>query len=92
MTFYVLKPCKGKAAFEVLPRSRIQIDMAQSIPALQKKGYNVTDAGVMLVAKKDDVEISIYPGAKLLIKCPTEEDAAQIANEIYQDLGVYGPL
>jgi hypothetical protein len=92
VTFYILKPCQGKAAFEVLLRSQTQIDFPHCVPTLQKNGYDVTDAGVMIVAKKGKVEISIFPSAKLLIKCQSKEDAAGIANEIYGLLGVPGPL
>ena len=52
MTFYILKPCQGKAAFEVLLKSQAQIKIAECIPNLEENGYDVVDAGVMLVAKK----------------------------------------
>jgi hypothetical protein len=66
--------------------------LAKSVPSLSENGYEVTDAGVMLVAKKGEVEISIYPSAKLLIKCRSKEDAEGYANEIFRVLGVSGTL
>lgn len=92
MTFYIMKPCQGKAAFEVLHKSKVHIDIAESISNLEENGYDVVDAGVMLVAKKNSIEISIYPSAKLLIKCESKEEAEQKANEIYRLLCVPEPL
>ncbi len=73
-------------------RSQTNIDIANCVSLLRENGYEVTDAGVMLVAKKETIEISIYPSAKLLVKCQNEEDAKVIANEIYRVLGVSGTL
>jgi len=92
LTFYVLKPCQGKAAFEVLLKSNAQIKFAECIPNLTENGYDVVDAGIMIVAKRNDIEISIYPSAKLLIKCESKEKAVAKANEIYGLLGVSEPL
>ncbi len=88
MTFYVLKPCQGKAAFEVLLKSNARIKFAECIPNLEENGYEVVDAGIMIVAKRNDIEISIYPSAKLLIKCVSKEKAKEEANAIYGLLGV----
>lgn len=92
MTFYIMKPCQGKAAFEVILTSKTQIDIADRISNLEENGYDVVNAGVMLVAKKNAIVISIYPSAKLLIKCQSKEEAAQKANEIYSLMGVPEPL
>jgi hypothetical protein len=88
LTFYILKPCQGKAAFEVLLKSKAQIKISECILNLTENGYDVVDAGVMLVAKKNAIEISIYPSAKLLIKCESKDIAFAKANEIYGLLGV----
>ena len=88
MTFFLLKPCQGKAAFEAILHSQIKIDLTERVDSLRIHGYNVMDAGIMLVVKKDDVSISIYPSAKLLIKCESKEKAAQKANEIYEILDI----
>jgi hypothetical protein len=87
-----MKPCQGKAAFEVLLRIHAQIDLVKGVAALKENGFDITDAGVMIIAKKGQVEISIYPSAKLLIKCDSMDDAEEIANDIYGVLGVPGPL
>jgi hypothetical protein len=88
MTFYILRPCQGKAAFEAVLNSQIQIDISKRIKVLKDHGYEVLDAGILLVAKKGEFEISIYPSAKLLIKCESKEKATQKANEIYDILGI----
>jgi ArsR family metal-binding transcriptional regulator len=88
MTFYLLKPCQGKAAFEAILRAQVKIDLSERVDSLRIHGYNVMDAGVMIVAKKGDISVSIYPSAKLLIKCKSEEEAARKANEIYEILDI----
>jgi hypothetical protein len=92
LTFYLLKPCQGKAAYEVLLKSKAQIDLEESIHNLRQNGYDITNAKVMLVARKFDIEISIYPSAKLLIKCESKDNAFRIANEMYELLGISEPL
>jgi hypothetical protein len=88
MTFYLLRPCSGHAAYEALLKKQVQIDLSECVGSLEENGYDVTDAKIMLVAKKGDIEISIYPSAKLLVKCQSEEEAAIRANEIYEVLGI----
>ena len=88
MSFYLLRPCKGKSAFEALPKAQIRIDINRSSHQLKAHGYEITDAGVMLIAKKGDVEISIYPSGKLLIKGLSKEQAFDKVNEIYHTIGV----
>ncbi len=88
MSFYLLKPCRGKAAFEAVPKERVQPDMEKCINDLNTHGYKVTDAGVMLVAVKKKLQVSIYPSGKLLIQTKSKEDAMDIANEIYAILGI----
>jgi ribonuclease HIII len=88
MSFYLLKPCRGKAAFEAVPKERVQLDMEKGKTDLGAHGYKVTDAGVMLVAVKKKLQVSIYPSGKLLIQTKSKEDAMDIANEIYAIIGI----
>ncbi|UCE74379.1 MAG: hypothetical protein JSV56_01385 [Methanomassiliicoccales archaeon] len=88
MSFYLLKPCEGKSAFEAIPKNQIQIEIDKCINALKANDYEVIDAGIMLIAIKGDCEISVYPSAKLLLKCSSKEKAVEMANELYDVLGV----
>ena len=88
MSFYLLKPCRGKAAFEAVPKERVRLDMEKGKTDLEAHGYVVTDAGVMLVAVKGKLHASIYPSGKLLIHTSSRESALDMANELYAILGI----
>jgi hypothetical protein len=55
---------------------------------LRERGYDVLDARIMLFVEKDGIEVSIYPSARLLVKCPSRKEAERRANEIFEILGV----
>ncbi len=84
MSFYLLKPCRGKAAFEAIPKERVQLDMEKCIYDLKTHGYKVTDAGVMLVAVKGKLQVSIYPSGRLLIHTRSRENALGVANGLFE--------
>lgn len=88
MSFYLLKPCRGKAAFEAVPEYGIQLDLVRGKSDLEAHGYDVTDAGVMLVCTKENLQVSIYPSGKLLIQTKSRENALKAANGIYAILGM----
>ena len=88
MSFYLLKPCRGKAAFEAVPKEKVQLDMERGKAALESQGYDVTDAHVMLVCTTENLQVSIYPSGKLLIQTESREDAMNHANGIYEILGI----
>ena len=88
MSFYLLKPCRGKAAFEAIPKERVQLDMEKGKTDLEAHGHEVTDAGVMLVAVKRKLLVSIYPSGKLLIHTKSREDALEVANGLFDILGI----
>lgn len=92
MSYYLLRPCKGKAAFEAIPKINIVVDIKDSIDKLIMKGYDVLDAGVMLVAKKEDLEVTIFPSGKLLVKTSSREKALEETNVIYDTLGLLNPI
>ncbi len=82
MTFYLLKPCKGHAAFLSTMRKKTNIDLRSLMSKLESEGYEVTDVKHLLIAKKD-VEVTIYSSGKLLIKDDDEVKASQVAEAIY---------
>lgn len=88
MSFYLIKPCRGKAAFEAIPKVEVQIDLKKGLADLRGYGYEVTDAGVMLVAVKGELQVSIYPSGKLLIQTTSREEASEVANGIFDIFGM----
>jgi hypothetical protein len=88
MSFYLLKPCRGKAAFEVVPGEEIKLDMEMCKTDMEAHGYQVTDAGVMLVCKRGKLQVSIYPSGKLLIHTKSRDSAEKEANRIFSIIGI----
>jgi hypothetical protein len=86
LSFYLIKPCKGKAAFEAVPKSQANIDMKKGMDLLEGNGYEVLDAGVMLIAKRNDLEITIFPSGKLIIKTSSKEKALMESKNIFKTL------
>jgi hypothetical protein len=92
MSFYLIKPCKGKSAFEAVPKSQAKVDMKEGMDLLKGNGYDVLNAGVMLVAKKDDVEVSIFPSGKLIIKTTSKVKALMESKNIFETLSALYPI
>jgi len=82
MTYYLLKPCKGHAGFLSTMKEKTRVDLISLIGRLESEGYEVTDVKHLLIAKKD-VEVTIYPDGKLLVKTDDEEMATRAVKAIY---------
>jgi hypothetical protein len=95
----VLRQCKTKAGYEALPvdaktgkwdqERRLNLpSVGRSMEAL---GYEVTDAGPLLVVKgKGICEATIYPTGRLMIKSNDEDESRATAERIYKDIGLEG--
>lgn len=82
MTYYLLKPCKGHAGYLSNMKKKTKVDLKAAIGLLESKGYEVMDVKHLLIARKD-VEVTVYPNGKLLLKVDEEEDARHAAEEVY---------
>lgn len=89
MSGYLLRPCKSTAAFEALPNQNgtgAKIDLIECQAALEGLGYEeVCDARVLIIMKKE-IEVTIYPDGKLILKTDNKEIAERIMNEIYEQI------
>lgn len=92
MSFYLLRPCRGKAAFEAIPKFSVVIDLDRGDRELKAHGYDVTHAGVMLVCSRGGTGISVYPSGKLLIRNASREKAIATANAVYELLDIGGEI
>ncbi len=83
-----MRPCRFEA-FEAVPRNRVTLDLADCERRLASAGYEtVSNAGVMLVVRKD-VEVTVYPHGRLLMHPAKDKaDAERIARELYSALGM----
>ena len=91
MPRYLLRPCKSTAAFEALPESnssaeKFRLDLNSCQEILAPLGYEeVCDAKVLLILKKE-IEVTIYPDGKLILKTDEKEIAKKVMNEIYDKI------
>lgn len=86
MTF-LLRPCRGIAAYASVPKKNLRLDLGRCKSRLEKAGYEVIDAKVMLVAKKD-TDVTVYQSGKLLVNTDDKEVARNLVEEIYGILDV----
>jgi len=88
LEFMAVRPCRFDS-YEVVPRSKLSLDLAECEKMLIGAGYEVTaNEGVMLVTRKV-VEITLYPHGRLLLQpVDRKEDAEKIAEQFYRDLGL----
>lgn len=84
---YLLKPCRSIAAYTSVPKKNLKLELAECKVMLEKAGYDVIDAKVMLVAKKA-TDITIYQSGKLLLNTSDRELARKLMEEVYEILGV----
>lgn len=86
MPGYLLQPCKSEAAFEAIPQQnndnlRVDLDACQA--ALENIGYHeVCNARVLIIMKKE-LEVTIYPSGKMILKTDSQDSAKRVMDEIY---------
>jgi len=95
----MLRQCKTKAGYEALPLDKRtnkwdqdrRLDLGAIKHTMDGLGYEVLDAGPLLIAKRHDIrEATIYPTGRLIIKTNDEADARATAERIYKDIGLEG--
>lgn len=88
LEFMAVRPCRFEA-YEAVPRTRVSLDLDDCERRLKASGYEVlSNAGVMLVVRKD-VEVTVYPHGRLLMHpAKDREEAERIASELYSSLGM----
>lgn len=77
--YSVLELCKNRAGYEAVPRSKLKLDLRRLEGELKEAGFEpLANAGILLVVRWEDVELSIFESGKLLFKT-REMDKARIA-------------
>ncbi len=85
---YTIKPCKTKAVYNAIPNSKIKLDLENCLKKLEAKGYKtIFNANAILIIKKD-IETSIYPDGKLILKCDDFETARKESDILLGILGL----
>lgn len=75
----LLELCKNRAGYEAIPRTKLRLRLHDVEKDLQDAGFeSLANAGILLVVKWEDVELSVFESGKLLFKT-REEDKARVA-------------
>jgi hypothetical protein len=76
MMFRIIRICKSEA-MSAVPQTPIRFDLDRSSASLRQNGYEVQENPVMVIAKKDDVEVTLYMNGRLLVTPATDKDAVK---------------
>ncbi|QLH74457.1 MAG: hypothetical protein HPY73_02645 [Methanomassiliicoccales archaeon] len=90
MRFKVVRICNSEAN-TCIPLDDVRFDLDATAIKLKEQGFDVGQKGLMLVARKDGVEYTIYRTGKLLIH-PMEKEKAKAAADEFYPLCVKMPL
>ncbi len=82
MTHYLLEPCRTSAGFMSTLKGEVRLDLGRTASLLRDADYEVTDAGPLLVVKKE-VELTLYRNGKTIVKTNDREKAEKSVSEIY---------
>lgn len=82
MRYKVVRICNSEAN-TCIPLEPAVFDLERTAESLSKLGYQVERKDLMLIAKKDGVEYTVYRTGKLLIHPMSKERAKEVAAEFY---------
>ncbi len=86
MKFRIIRICKSEA-MSAVPQSPIRFDLERSSASLRDNGYEVQENPVMVIAKKDKMEITLYMNGRLLVTPATDKNAVrELAETFYSYL------
>ncbi len=86
MRFRIIRICKSDA-MSAVPQSPIRFDLEKSSDSLRNNGYEVQENPVMVIAMKDEIEVTLYMNGRLLVTPATDKDAVrELAETFYSHL------
>lgn len=75
-TYSVLELCRNRAGYEAVPREKLRLRLDDVERDLKDAGFEpLANAGIILVVRWEDVELSIFESGKLLFKTRDEPKA-----------------
>ena len=80
MKFRIIRICKSEA-MSAVPQMPIRFDLERSVTSLRSNGYEVEDNIVMVTARKEGVEVTIYKNGRLLVTPATDKEAVRVLAE-----------
>ncbi len=80
--FLSVRPC-GRDLFELIPRTKTDIDLYAASKALRAAGYKITDISEMALTASGPLEISIFPNGKMIVfPAKSDSDAESIGSKL----------
>lgn len=81
--FKVVRLCKEDAV-SIVPTEMLRYDLDKAAKLLEGKGYEVVPQGLMIIAKGEGHEVTLYPSGRMLLSGSNDkEKAGELANGIY---------
>jgi ribonuclease HIII len=66
-----------------VPQTPIRFDLERSTTSLRTNGYEVQENLVMVIAKKDSVEVTLYKNGRLLVTPATDKEVVRELAEVF---------
>jgi hypothetical protein len=82
MKFRIIRICKSEA-MSAVPQTPVRFDLDRSSASLRTNGYEVQENQVMVIAKKDNVEVTLYMNGRLLVTPATDKEAVLKLAEVF---------
>ena len=82
MKFRIIRICKSEA-MSAVPQTPIRFDLERSTTSLRTNGYEVQENLVMVIAKKDSVEVTLYKNGRLLVTPATDKEVVRELAEVF---------
>jgi TATA-box binding protein (TBP) (component of TFIID and TFIIIB) len=78
-SYSVLELCRNRAGYEAIPQRKLKLDLRGVERDLKESGFEpLANAGILLVVRWEDVELSVFESGKLLFKT-RDEGKARVA-------------
>lgn len=82
--YSVLELCKNRAGYEAIPQSKLKLRLYELERELKEAGFEpLANAGILLVVRWEDVELSVFESGKLLFKTQ-DQGKARVAMAAFQ--------
>ncbi len=83
MKFRIIRICKSEA-MSAVPQTPIRFNLDRTSESLRANGFEVDQNPVMIIAKREGVEVTLYTNGRLLVTPATDKEAVrELAESIY---------
>ena len=81
---FIVKPCKEKGSLEILPKGERHFNLKKMQNLLISIGYTLKIYTPFVLIVTKEIEVSLFPSGRLLIKSDDVEKVKKIGEEIYR--------